>query len=89
MVNQLVSNTKKFPVTCLEKQKAEISNIEKAVRILDPINVLQRGYSITLLNGKSINSVKKINEGDTITTLVADGSITSNVKATKTNENNG
>ena len=37
MVNHLVSNTKKFPVTYLEKQKAEINNIEKTVRILDPI----------------------------------------------------
>jgi exodeoxyribonuclease VII large subunit len=89
LVNQLAGSTKKFPVACLEKQKTEITNIEKAVRILDPINVLQRGYSITLLNGKSINSVKELKEGDMITTLVADGSISSNVKATKTNENNG
>lgn len=85
IVNQLALNTKKFPVTCIEKQKTEINNLEKAVRMLDPINVLQRGYSITLLNGKSISSVNEISEGDTITTLVADGSIESKVNATKNN----
>ena len=83
-LNHLTINVNKFPVACLEKQKAEINNIEKNVRILDPINVLKRGYSITLLNGKSVNSVKEIKQDDVITTVLTDGSITSTIDRIKT-----
>jgi exodeoxyribonuclease VII large subunit len=84
---RLASGIEKLTTSSLEKQKAELVSIEKHVRILDPVNVLRRGYSITLLHGKSVNSVNEVKPGDQLTTVVADGTISSNV--IKTNENNG
>lgn len=67
----------------LMNKKNEMINIERSVNNMDPKNVLKRGYSITLLNGKSIKSYKQVNQGDIINTLLIDGTILSNVKTTK------
>jgi exodeoxyribonuclease VII large subunit len=63
-----------------------LSNIEKHITILDPVNVLRRGYSITLLNGKSVQDVSQVKPGDTLTIIVANGQIESEIKKSKINE---
>ena len=50
---------------------------------LDPQNVLKRGYSITLANGKAVKSVDDVQPGDLIKTLVADGTLESNFLSSK------
>lgn len=55
----------------------EIRSIEHRVHLSDPINLLKRGYTITLVNNKVIKSSKDVNAGDTLTTVTADGKITS------------
>ncbi|HEY6956057.1 MAG TPA: exodeoxyribonuclease VII large subunit [Flavisolibacter sp.] len=55
----------------------EIKSIEHRVELGDPINLLKRGYTITLVNNKALRSSKEVNEGDTLTTVTADGKITS------------
>jgi len=62
----------------------ELINIEKIVFILNPENVLKRGYSITLHNGKALKSHKNVKKGDTLNTILADGSIISNVNSKQT-----
>ena len=49
---------------------------------MSPENVLQRGYSITLLNGKAIKNFEEIQPGDTINTTIFEGNITSIVQST-------
>jgi exodeoxyribonuclease VII large subunit len=49
---------------------------EKKIAKLDslsPLKTLQRGYSVILKDGKSINTVKMLNEGDNINIRLADG----------------
>lgn len=58
----------------------KINNLESLVKVLDPINTLKRGYSVTRIGGKSVKSIKEIKEGDTIITSFADGQINSVVK---------
>ena len=55
----------------------EIKSIEYRVHLGDPINLLRRGYTITLVNNKALKSSKEVNEGDTLTTVTADGKVTS------------
>lgn len=55
----------------------DITGIEKNIEILNPVNVLNRGYSITLANGKGLNSVEGISAGTLLETILADGSIIS------------
>lgn len=68
----------------LQLNNTALNSIEKNIAILNPMNVLKRGYSITLLNGKSVKSTRTLKQGDEIKTLVMEGEITSTV----TNLNN-
>lgn len=50
---------------------------EKLVNLLHPKNVLQRGYSITIANGKAVTDIDQVDEGATITTQLYKGKLTS------------
>lgn len=60
-----------------------LQNITEKISLLDPINVLRRGFSFTMHNGKTITDVKKIKMTDEIITILFRGQIVSNVKSTK------
>ena len=53
---------------------------QKSVQLLDPKNILERGYTLTLKNGELIKSRKKLKPGDEIETRFADGSVASKIK---------
>jgi exodeoxyribonuclease VII large subunit len=66
----------------------ELNGIEKNIANMSPTNVLKRGYSITLLNGKSVKDISQIKNGDVLDTILHEGKIVSIVKSTnKTIEN--
>lgn len=67
----------KFKSTLLE-----LNNIEKNVSNMSPLNVLKRGYSITLIGGKPVKSIAQVKSGDTLNTTVFDGDIISVVNST-------
>lgn len=58
-----------------------LAGIEKNILILDPKNVLKRGYSITLVDGAVVKSAAQVREGDQLKTMVYEGEIISNVKS--------
>jgi exodeoxyribonuclease VII large subunit len=70
------------PRYCFEG-KNKVTHIEEKLRLLDPQNVLKRGYSITIKNGKAVTSATNLKEGDEVTTRLAAGSFTSTVKTKK------
>ena len=49
-----------------ERKESDLEQLEKTVNILNPSNVLQRGYSLTLLNGKILSAKNKPKKGDLI-----------------------
>lgn len=63
----------------LKGRREHLAQLEKSVSILDPVNVLRRGYSITLSDGKAITNSAELANGAQITTLLADGSVESHV----------
>lgn len=64
-----------------EEQRLELHAAK--VRLLDPATTLARGWSITrAANGSVVRSVADIAPGQTLTTQVADGTITSTVNGT-------
>ena len=65
----------------LEKSSKEIVQLEKTVRILRPENVLKRGYSMTLLKGKTVSSTNLPSNNDEIETITADSILKSKVIA--------
>ena len=61
----------------IERNKLEL--LEHRANLLDPINILKRGYSMTLHNGKVVRDATSLNDGDDITVMFADGSVSATV----------
>lgn len=63
----------------LWKMKIMTEGFENTLNILNPENVLKRGFTITTLNGKIIKSSLEVKPGDNINTKFDDGRIASKV----------
>ena len=81
MLDRLQTGTNGY----LEKTTRELNHYQTNIRLLDPDQILRRGFSITQLNGKSLKSAKDIKTGDLITTRLFEGSIQSKVQSKKEN----
>lgn len=64
----------------LERDRHFLELAGTKVTYVDPLKVLERGYSVTRLNGKAVRTVAEVKEGDVLETLVADGKLNSVVK---------
>lgn len=84
LLGRLQSGAKRF----LEKENRELDHQQQRIHLLKPEHILKRGFSITLLNGKSIKSEQEVKPGELITTRLFDGSIESKVQPKK-KENDG
>ena len=63
----------------LQREVHRLQLLEQRATSLDPTLLLQRGYSITLVNGKSLRDPASVKSGDEITTRLEKGTITSKV----------
>ena len=63
-----------------ENHRLEI--LQQKIKAQDPMLILNRGYSITTLNGHVIRNTKNLKKGDTLCTQMAKGKVTSIVKET-------
>ncbi|MGB7394778.1 MAG: exodeoxyribonuclease VII large subunit [Pricia sp.] len=78
-VLQITSELKKEVQRQLVRKALQLNHSEKNLNHLSPANVLKRGYSITQRNGKSVRSSAHLKEGETLTTILFDGSISSTI----------
>lgn len=67
----------------LTSRSQKLEHLSEKLKILDPANILQRGYSITTKNGKAVTSTKNLRPGDEVTTRLASGIFTGTVKNTE------
>ena len=71
----------------IEDMKKNLSNRQGQLEMLNPKQVFKRGYSISLNEkGHAITSVKDLNDGEKIMTVVEDGTIISTVESRKENK---
>lgn len=56
-----------------------IKNIIDKLNLLNPLNILARGYSITYLNDKNLKSVKEVNKEDLLKIKLSDGLVNARV----------
>lgn len=63
----------------LDKEKIKLENIETKLNLLNPENILKKGYSLTLVEGKIVKSINSIKKGSIIDTKFSDGIIKSEV----------
>jgi exodeoxyribonuclease VII large subunit len=65
--------------SCLNNMNNKVAVHGNSLKILDPENVLKRGYTITSLNGKIIKKRIQLKKDDLINTRFSDGSVNSRV----------
>ncbi len=61
----------------IERQRMVLNTLSDKVQLLSPQNTLNRGYSLTTLNGHVVTSATAIKPGDHIVTTLKDGTINS------------
>lgn len=86
LLNQLKNKLDSRIKHLFEEQKHSISMLEQSAKYLNPENILKKGYSLSLKNGKIIKDVEDISPKDIIETRLANGSIESQVKKIKKNQ---
>ncbi len=78
------------PAEILRLEKSSLDALADRVRLLDPINTMARGWSITRnASGQTIRDVSKLKTNDKLVTTFANGSATSTVQeiSSKGNQN--
>lgn len=70
----------------LDRSYRELESSIGMVRLLDPTNVLKRGYSITMINGQTIKPRMEVKNGTIIETHTFDYKLTSEIKKVEENE---
>jgi exodeoxyribonuclease VII large subunit len=65
----------------IAQQKQALETLEQKVQLLDPQNILKRGYSITYYEGKPVTDIIAVKTGDAILTRLYKGNICSEIKS--------
>ena len=71
----------------LEKQKYRVDWSERSISLVDPQNILKRGYSITTHNGIALKDSSFVKPGDTILTRLSKGLVNATVSSTEQQKN--
>lgn len=98
MINILNSNKLKLeslkssyifsnPIKMFENKNNSYANLVNKLEILNPLNTLKRGYTITKKDNKVINSVKNIKQKEKLDITFEDGIIKTEVIDVKENSN--
>jgi exodeoxyribonuclease VII large subunit len=78
-LNQFQYLIKIRSIETIRTEKKNLSSIQEKLRLVDPQNILKRGYSLTMMNGKIVKSVNQLKEGDLLETRLSDGKVESKV----------
>jgi len=62
------------------KQQNSLQDFQTKINLLHPENILKRGYSVTMKNGKVLRNVEEVLKGDEIVTKLLQGELKSLVK---------
>jgi exodeoxyribonuclease VII large subunit len=84
-LNQFQNLIKIRSIETIRAEKKNLNSIQEKLRLVDPQNILKRGYSLTMLNGKIVKSVNQIKIGDQLETRLSDGTVESTVEKQKLN----
>ena len=80
-ISLAVERLRTRPRTALDRQTQRLTMHAASLRLLDPVTTMARGWSITRDgNGNVVRSTTDVKQGDTLVTLVVDGSISSTVE---------
>ena len=71
-------------IGAFKDRHAQLTAVERSVQLLDPQQVLNRGYSITRVKGQAVKRAEHLTAGTILETVLASGQVTSTVISSKT-----
>ena len=80
LLTQHLKNLNNSLSLIFKDSKDDLNHIDERIKLLNPKNILKRGYSITYKDKKALKSIKEIKEGDLLNTVLYDGNVISKVK---------
>lgn len=80
LLNNLISPLHPAVHNYFERKKNQIDLYHHTNMGMNPYNIFERGYSITLLKGKPLRDTRYVNRGDIIETRLNKGALTSEVR---------
>jgi exodeoxyribonuclease VII large subunit len=75
-----ITNLKSGVNMLIRGQENRVRHCEQAIRLLDPANILKRGYSITYFKSKAVRDSALLEVGDIVETRVYRGTLRSRVE---------
>jgi exodeoxyribonuclease VII large subunit len=78
-VNMLSQRLQLFSQHFLKEQNGSLENITRLIKMANPSQLLKRGFSITRINGKAVQSISDVQVGDIVETLFIDGKVQSQI----------
>ena len=87
-LSEFIRITILYPKHMLSMGSKTLEHHEMKIKLLDPVNILKRGYSITYLRGKALRETVSIKKNDIIETRLYEGLITSIVEGIKEKTDN-
>ncbi len=82
-LNQFLLKQRNVSRRFFNKYKHQLELFEQSAKYADPENILKKGYTLTLSQGKIVKDVSQLKEDDIIETKFAKGSVESQVKQIK------
>lgn len=82
-IKDLLSEIRNLASAGIRKSELLAESFREKLNILDPVNVLRRGYSITSFNGRIITNIEMVEKDDEIETLFSNGKVKSKVTGIK------
>ena len=76
----------KNPLVLFEDKKNKLEHLKTKADLLNPNNILDKGYSIVYKDNKVIKDITKLSKDDNINIMVKDGSINAKVEGINKNE---
>ena len=73
--SQLFANLKTASAKLINENKIYVERLEEKSHLLDHVNLLRRGYSITRANGKVVRNAENLQKGQEIETILYEGKI--------------
>ena len=79
LLNRQVDLMKNAIAQNMLKERMRVSNLEDKVQLLSPRNTLNRGYSLTMCNGRVVTDATSLKAGDIITSHFKSGKVKSTI----------
>ncbi len=83
MVSRFIVDLNRTMMNIIDRKKVRICHDIEKLELVNPLEVLKRGYSVSYRDGNVIKNIKDISIGDTIEVRLQDGELQAKVESTK------